>query len=298
MDNKNQNPETQTPERVNSPTLGTNQIQPDPLYRPPQPSAQAVPTAETSQPSPSSDQPGIPPPQASNVTSVYPEPAKGFVGGPIYTKNDFEKEEKKHKHLKGLIIGGCAIVILLVVGMLLATNYNLRATLFDQRLRQYTFINSTGDEYRILFYKGSTEQTLPDGTPSQLVLVSPPIGEGESQMFIALNGKDNDTNSQAQTDVEKNNNCTLSSTFSVKAFSLYIKSEKITANICTNAAKSSVNHVDYASLFGNNKSVFFEEIAPYTKNQVPNSSELKAFQSTNPNINDIKTILASFKYLG
>ncbi|HUD06452.1 MAG TPA: hypothetical protein VMR34_01050 [Candidatus Saccharimonadales bacterium] len=171
--------------------------------------------------------------------------------------------------------------------------------MINSKLRQYTLTNDKGDKYSILFYKGSSTQSYNFGTVTDNVLVSPPISKGGVSLVMSLSGRPNNSTQSAQQLVENSNNCSSSSnTENVQAFSVFIKSIGVNANFCTNPSQYSVSPVEFNSFFGNSTTVYAINIAPYSPGQQVNTSNEAAIQATKPNPNDIKTIAASFKYLG
>ncbi len=235
------------------------------------------------------------------------EEAEQQAEEPVTTDKEDKKEVDSEEDIKKLvriragryIVWLIVIVILVSIAIVLALNYNLRASITGSNLRQYTVTNKSGNRYSILFYAGSKEEqyTYSPGN-TQKVLVSPPINNNGAAMIISLAGYAGNNNPNAQQALAKSNSCTLTSIASEKAFSVNIPSVGTIANFCANVPKDPIGNLVYSSVFANKNSVYAIDISPFDPGSVVNTSVINKFKNTKPKKEDIKAIAASFRYLG
>jgi len=244
-------------------------------------------------------QPTIEAPKPVIDTPLQPEPAPELNVGeqePITWAQDiFDHVMSFVGHwFKWLVIGLSAIIVAELV-VIAFSNYNLRSSILGQKFRSYTYANSTGNRYSILYYKGAVN-AYENGSNT---LKSPVLSSGGQPMILYISGGINATivsNPNLQKEWSTNSNCANNLEYNIEGFSVYIKSLGVTANFCTNPEIGSTGHIFFISYFGNSQGLYYATLQPL--NCGSGNACSQSLAKTQVNISDLKTIFGSLKYLG
>jgi hypothetical protein len=181
-----------------------------------------------------------------------------------------------------LIIALIIIVLIVIVGAFYFTS---------NRLTSYNFTNAAGSNYQIKFFTKATVKQFGFGSvETQPALVSPAITKGGVPIAITMGGFTNNTANLKASLSSLYNKCPIPGT--EKAFTETVTSLNLKALVCTD------KNVYYYSYFGNQASIFFIQIAPFTDSfTISTSAYPTSITASAPTIKDVKTIVSSFKYI-
>lgn len=187
------------------------------------------------------------------------------------------------------------VLIVVIVGLLVVVDGNLRQRIFTGKFQTYRFTNSAGTVYRLNFYTHATVKKYNFGnsqTNSQ-ALVSPVLQTGRLPLALTIDGfPGNAVNASYGSVINGNNACSLEPA-SKPSFSVKILSLGLTAQFC------SQDSVYYYSFFGRKGStIYYMQIEPYDQ-QISGTSQSfpAAAIHSKPDINDLKTIIQSFRFV-
>lgn len=200
--------------------------------------------------------------------------------------------EKLKKYWLRLAICGLVVIAITGIAIVLSANYNLRATVLNGKFRQYTFTNNYGETYRFLYYKDSRPEKYNFSSGTATVLVSPVLTKGGVPIIMNVEGRTNNSNAAAQGALTSSNKCMLATNMT-EAFSVYLPSIGVKAHVCT------IDEAFYTSFFGNSHTVYFMQILPGgdQKEAAVSSGYAATIVASKPKLNDVRTIVASFRYL-
>jgi len=196
--------------------------------------------------------------------------------------NVVSSSDNKPSKIKYSIYGVLLLVIVIVVIIALVV---IRS---NSGFVDYNYNNSGNGNFQIEFYRGSHfAQYSFLSNYSMKAIISPAVARGGVPWAVGIGGFVGDLSKDSLLS-EIKDKCFLSGS-SVKT-SIYIPSIKVNAVVC------SVNGLyDYA-YFGNQKSVYYVLIAPYTNPFDPYTSSKREAKG-GPSIVQIKEIVGSFKPL-
>jgi hypothetical protein len=196
---------------------------------------------------------------------------------------------KKKKAWARWLPGGIAVVAI-ACGVLLATEANLRATIFQQKFTKYTFTNERGQKYSILFYRNAAVENYTSGTVNEKVLVSPIIKPSIEPVMMSLEGSYNNIKTADQESITTSKSCSFLPGFS-KAFSVYLPSLKTTAGFCTDQGVVDV------SVVSTSNSVYAIQFREKYNPATVTAAEAKEILDYKLSNSDLETISASFRPL-
>jgi hypothetical protein len=186
------------------------------------------------------------------------------------------------------------VLMIIVFGVLLATNSNIRALIFRDKLTSYTIV-SENNKYRVLFYRNSSIQNHTLGSSAEdSIITSPIMKQYNEPVVMIIQVTHNVANNIITQAVTTSSNCDLA-LFSTKAFDVYIPGLNTKANFCGSIG------LDYYSYFGTNNTEYFVQVQLQLPSQFSSlqaaeeSSSASNFLNNRLKINDLKTIVASLK---
>ncbi|HVV25428.1 MAG TPA: hypothetical protein VHC21_00105 [Candidatus Saccharimonadales bacterium] len=204
----------------------------------------------------------VPDPGASPATSAIPATPPPAVTSITSPPNLSQKTHRPP--WRKLIKGALLIIVLAAIGAVLATNQNLRATIFRQKLTTYNYPICKTHVCTVKFFRGSkiapyTPYTPPGQSPAaaQTSLISPTI-DGKTYVAMRI---DADPLATANTDAGKQllstyNNCAGSGL--TMGFSEYLPNLGTNVNVCAINADNDPNTVlSYVAVFTSQKAQAF-----------------------------------------
>lgn len=175
--------------------------------------------------------PNVTPTPSTDTQTMYVD------GQPIaYTQSYAPTEaEKPRRHWFRIIGLTLSVLVVIGTGAVLATNQNIRATVFRQKFVAYNYPTCKTHICTVKFYRGSTITSYspppPPGEtplPPETVLTSPIIGGVAPISLRIVAGA---ITTQARQALAKESTCSTA-TSTVQGFSQYIPALDVTANFC------------------------------------------------------------------